>query len=265
MQDKIQEGGQRYKAGQEVRFLDIPADPGKGMGVFECIHNYSSPKDFAVAIQKACAENYGVPGRVFVSELVEKMPSILDEVRESYLNCCTLFANKNVSSQIQRVSSRFALYAIAGELAAEFGVVPWSQGDALRAAQQCFNDWVLNRGQTGDKEKSQVIDLLKLFIAKYGSSKFQPLGGGTPLIPERVGFKRKATEEETEFIFLPEQLENIYKGFNLRHVIATLNDAGWIRRPEKGNDLTMKITINELGRPRCYVIVPREEVLDECA
>lgn len=264
--DKIQEGGQKYKAGQEVRFLDIPADPGKGMGVFECLHNYSSPKDFAVAIQKACAENYGEPGRVFVSTLVEKLPSKLAEIREDYKKCTTIFAKPNVSSQIQRVSLRFALYALAGELAAEFGVVPWPTGDAILAAQQCFDDWLLNRGQTDDREKSQVIEHIKLFIARYGCSKFQLLeGGGTQIIPERVGFKRKVTEEETEYIFLPEQLENIYKGFNFRQVTTILRDTGWIKRPGKGKGLTKKITLSDLGRRGCYVIVPRDEIFDECA
>ena len=263
--DKIQEGGQKYKAGQEVRFLDIPADPGKGMGVFECLHNYSSPKDFAVAIQKACAENYGEPGRVFVSTLVEDLPSKLDEIREDYKKCTTLFANPNVSSQIQRVSSRFALYAYAGELAAEYGIVPWPTGRAIIAAQQCFTDWLLNRGQTDDREKSQVMEHIKLFIAKYGSSKFQLLEGGTQLIPERVGFKRKVTDEETEYIFLPEQLQNVYKGFNLKQVTTTLSDAGWLKRPAKGRGLTIKVTVPEIGRPGCYVIVPKEEILDECA
>lgn len=36
--------------------------------------------------------------------------------------------------QVQRVAKRFALTAAAGELARAFGVLPWQEGEATRAA-----------------------------------------------------------------------------------------------------------------------------------
>jgi hypothetical protein len=41
--------------------------------------------------------------------------------------------------QVKRAVSKFALVAMAGELAIEYGIVPWPKGDAIKAAAEMFD------------------------------------------------------------------------------------------------------------------------------
>jgi uncharacterized protein (DUF927 family) len=43
---------------------------------------------------------------------------------------------------VQRVARRFALVAVAGELATEAGLTGWAQGEATTAAAHCLRDWI---------------------------------------------------------------------------------------------------------------------------
>jgi len=40
---------------------------------------------------------------------------------------------------VKRAASEFALVAMAGELAIEYGIVPWPKGDAIKAAAEMFD------------------------------------------------------------------------------------------------------------------------------
>ena len=73
---KIAEDGGRAMAGQETRVLDIPADGGAGMGLFENIHGFASPELFANHIRLASSRNYGHASRAFLREIVKDVPAI---------------------------------------------------------------------------------------------------------------------------------------------------------------------------------------------
>ena len=47
--------------------------------------------------------------------------------------------------QVQRVRRRFALVAVAGELASETGITGWPKGEAIDAARAVFNAWLMVR------------------------------------------------------------------------------------------------------------------------
>ena len=64
--DRIKEEGFRVQAGQTVRLIDIPADAGVGLGLFEDLHGFASPRELSDAIRKAAATHYGHPSRAFI-------------------------------------------------------------------------------------------------------------------------------------------------------------------------------------------------------
>ena len=51
--DKVAEDGRgkRLSAGQQVRVVDIPADPGAGLGLFEELHSFSSAEVLATHLR----------------------------------------------------------------------------------------------------------------------------------------------------------------------------------------------------------------------
>src|SRR5690606_4640071 len=62
--------GRRSPAGQEVRILDIEADAGKGLGLFDTLHSHPNGDALARAIKDKAAQHYGIAGPEFVRRLV---------------------------------------------------------------------------------------------------------------------------------------------------------------------------------------------------
>jgi putative DNA primase/helicase len=62
---------------------------------------------------------------------------------------------KNAGGQIDRVARRFALAAIAGEMATDAGLTGWSKGEASQGAATCFNAWLESFGGIGDCEETR--------------------------------------------------------------------------------------------------------------
>ena len=52
-----------------MRLPSIPADAGKGYGVFEELHGFDTAKALALHLEDAAKTCYGQPFRTFVSEL----------------------------------------------------------------------------------------------------------------------------------------------------------------------------------------------------
>jgi putative DNA primase/helicase len=70
--------------------------------------------------------------------------------------------------QDQRVAARFALIALAGEIATEYGVLPWPPGTAALAAATILRD---SHGERvgGNNEPQQIIDQVVAFIDREES------------------------------------------------------------------------------------------------
>ena len=59
LSEKLQEQGKRARAGQEVRVVEIPADAGKGFGIFESLHGFADGDSFARHLKKSSEDNKG--------------------------------------------------------------------------------------------------------------------------------------------------------------------------------------------------------------
>ena len=81
--NKIAEDGRRATAGQEVRIVDIPADAGAGLGLFQDLHGYNRPQDFADALNHTAAENYGHASRLYIERLTQDLEVAREAVRQS--------------------------------------------------------------------------------------------------------------------------------------------------------------------------------------
>src|ERR1700716_3688441 len=66
LSDKLVEGKQRARAGQQVRLVDIPADAGAGFGVFNHAGADGDAQLLADRIKRATRSAYGTAGPEFV-------------------------------------------------------------------------------------------------------------------------------------------------------------------------------------------------------
>lgn len=63
-----------------------------------------------------------------------------------------------------RIVDRFALLAVAGELASLADITGWTSGEALRAAQACLDAWLKDRGHSANQEESDALERIRRFI-----------------------------------------------------------------------------------------------------
>ncbi|NCC05007.1 MAG: DUF927 domain-containing protein [Proteobacteria bacterium] len=260
VEDKLKAEGQQIRAGHGVRLLELPADAGAGLGCWQNLHGYASGAAFAQAVESAAKEHYGRAGRAFVQGLIDREQDLtiatdLDAFTKAW-------TPERASGQVVRCIRRFALYAVAGELAATWALVPWASGEATDAIKQCLDAWLLARGTTGDMEQDQAVKLVLAYLSRYGQSRFEDLTTiNLGRILDRSGWKRETAEGKTQFVFLPDQLAAILPGLNLKSSVKNLDRAGLLRKNDAGH-LTQQISLPEIGRSRCYVI---ESISDDDA
>lgn len=240
LSDKLREAGQTVKGGQEIRLCDIEAETGK-FGLFENLHDFQSGQEFSDFLRRASKENYGSPIRAFLDWLVK---ADLETIRKNWRGFQQNFIaevlkdKQNVPSEVFRVASRFALVALAGELATESGATLWKQGTATEAAKEIFQNWLANREGAGGSDAENAIRQIRLFLEKHGQSRFQSLPVvETDKIFDRAGFKRKNTYDENEFLILPEVFRaEVCKGMDAKFCAAALSARGYLMQGSDGKN-----------------------------
>lgn len=183
--------GKRPKAGQELRFAEVPADAGCGLGAFEDLHGFPSPGAFADAIKCGAAKAHGAIGERYLKQLVLERSTLISELPLGIQQQASGFVGDVESGQVGRVASRFSMVGLAGELATAWGLTGWQKGAAVEAARTCFHAWLTEFGTDGTREEREMVERFRQFFERYGASRFQELTtqfNRTPM--DRAGFCR---------------------------------------------------------------------------
>ncbi|GHB47574.1 membrane protein [Pseudovibrio japonicus] len=259
--DKIKEGGGRIAAGMEVRVIDLRADAGAGMGLFEDTHDEQDPAFFSRALKAAADNTYGTAGRAFVAELVNDLPKYRERITQLRKTFMDWLLPVGSDGQVYRVADRFALVAAAGELASDMGITGWPAWAAGEAVQRCFKDWLIERGGIGASEVAEAKRRIAETLELHGSSRFQRWAKSSSdriVITNRVGFVK--TEEsviddevESTYFFMPQPLKEVLTGLDFRAVITELVDAGVIVA-QNGKPNKMYHVSSGGGKHRLYQI-----------
>lgn len=256
--DKLMEIGQRPRAGQSIRLVDIPADAGAEMGIFENLHGYPDPGNLSRQIVELASRSYGHARRAFLRSLVENRLQVQEELRPSLEYFVQQVCPDEADGQVKRVAMRFGICSLAGVLAAHWGIVPWEEKEAVNAATACFQTWLSQRGSVGASEDAAILSAVRLFIEQHGASRFQDISNPTATCINRVGFRQMNEAGKTEYIVLPESFKTeVAKGFSERRAAKVLSDAGWLELGIEGR-MKSRRTLPEMGRVRCYVILPAQ-------
>lgn len=201
-------GQPEAKAGQLVRILDVPAEPEGGAGLWERLHGLAGGAGVSAQVSSAAQRVYGVAGRAFLRMLVSEPDGAAARVRQWQDDAAAAWAPQGADGQVSRAAQRFALIGAAGELAAEYGVLPWEAGEAMAGCKACFEAWIADRGSaTASHERQQIAERLRLFINRHEKSRFEPIGedeSGEPngtdrTIVDKAGYK-KFHQNDLEFL-----------------------------------------------------------------
>ncbi|WEN13718.1 DUF927 domain-containing protein [Rhodanobacter sp. AS-Z3] len=222
--DLIAQGGGTLHAGHEVRFIDVPADAGTGLGLFDCVPDGIAPGVFADQLKQAAAAHYGHALPAFLERLTADVASnrnLLVSMRDALADELATGTN---DGQVRRVAQRFALIAAAGELATHHGLTGWPPETAELAARACFRDWLATRGTKGNSEPMAMVSAVRAFLELHGESRFTPWDADdkTPRTINRAGY-RKNTPDGPEYYVEGEAFRReITKGFDSRSVARLL-------------------------------------------
>ncbi|MCY1290618.1 hypothetical protein D9M70_397730 [compost metagenome] len=247
-------GGKRANAGQEIRLADIEADAGAGMGAFETIHGHTTPAEMALAIKDAATRYHGAVGIEWLRRIVEDRPSLADFLHGGMGQFVADVLPAGAAGQVQRVARRFALVAVAGELATHYGLTGWQQGESERAAKVCFAAWLEAFGGTGNREERAMLAQVRSFFETHGASRFEDMNADhDQRVINRAGFYRTGADGGREYLVLPEAFKrDVCQGFDTKAVTAALMAAGWIEGGSDGK-ATQKPRLPGMGPTRCYV------------
>ncbi len=244
----MHEGGKQAKAGQLVRLLNIPA--ARQFGVFDDLHHFVDGREMADYFKTECAKQYGHAGVKFVEYIIKQdkadFGATLAAIEQQFTRSDT---------QAARAASRFALYAMAGELAIEAGIVNWVQGSALEACKLMFAEWQAMRG-TGATEHKQILQNINDYLLKFGDAKFtdkakpddKPKADRADWYADKPGGR--------VYLFSSAALKEAGGSYDFNRVLDALDSASWI--VEKDHGKRSKKTAITGGKHSLYWVQPSE-------
>ncbi len=279
--DHVAESGKRVHTGQEVRMVDLPADAGAGLGAFEVLHEFEGKGGaaFADAIKADAAKYYGAAGIEFLEKLTRDSDAIAERSKRAVATLADEWASGSSSGQVARVARRFALVAVAGELATEFGITGWHPQEATICTKVMFDAWIESRGGTGDGERARMLNQVRAFLEAHGSSRFTYWHRATddhaPNTMYRAGFKRVVDDHgkpladpvgelskdafadgQIEYYVLPSVFKDeVCKGYDYKAVCRLLIELGHLMPDSKGR-FTRADRLPTMGNASCFRIRP---------
>lgn len=176
IEELIESAGGSARGGHAVRLIEIPADACRGFGVFEHLHDFKTGADFAGAIGTAARSYYGSAIRAFLTRFLQAPEDGIERANRMRRDFIDTYTVKNASSETERKLKFFGHVAAAGELATLYGVVPWDQGDATRAAADCFKAHLEAQGGAGPRDVERGMATIRQFIETHGRSRFFRIG-----------------------------------------------------------------------------------------
>lgn len=257
--EHVAAAGKRTRAGMEVRIVDIPADAGAGLGVFEALHGFDGGAQFAKHLEEQAKTCYGVAGPAFVEQVIahrDALPRRLRDDREAFV---AAHVPDGADGQVHRAAARLALIATAGELATAWGITGWETGAATWAVGRIFRDWLATRGGAGSAEVAAMLAQVRRFIELHGESRFtdwfRAKDDHAPKTMNRAGFRKlDATADQTTYYVTDEAFRSeLAAGFDHRAVARAIANAGILHRDPKGHDMRVE-RLPGMGPKRCYVL-----------
>jgi putative DNA primase/helicase len=220
----IKEGGGRVKAGQSMRLLDLPTK--RQHGAWDDLHGFSHGAALSDYISSEALANYGHAGRAYLERLSYDNRDFGESLTQ--IKSLPPFRSNGTEGQEKRAAGRFALIALAGELATEYGITGWPAGMATEAAIIGYTAWKTQRGE-GNDEKRQIFTALSDFIERHCDSRFSDMEEehDNKIINNRAGYWRNENDVRTYYL-ISDGMNEALRGFDFRLALDLLVQSGII-------------------------------------
>lgn len=280
---KLNEVGQKQRAGHEVRMVEVPADAGAGWGLFDSKGGRDSAGDLATALVESACSHHGHAGPLFAERLALKRAEIGREARECIARFVAEAVPANADGQVRRVAARFALVCYAGELATQWELTGWDFEAVRSACIDALQAWIKRRGTIGAKEPATMVAQVRAYIEQHGGATFQDItdykrtqgrsdaaryadkddpaadpgdsqgsSDHERKIIHRSGYRWQEVRGRTVYACFPETFRSkLCEGYEPGEVCKALEAAGVLIRPESSKDsnrYTSKVRVPQASK-----------------
>lgn len=241
----LEESQERAYAGQEVRFCELPADAGAGLGAWDVVHGHADGARFSEALQRAAAKHYGTAYPEFIRHTIaerETMPAEFEALRSSFESSAL---TEKAGGQAIRAATRFAAVAYAGEKATQWGLTGWQQGEAVKAAKRLFRDWLQAFGGEENREPRKMVEQVQAWVQANAGTRLEdwrrPSASDShaPRTINKAGWRRPTAETASlnekdhvfEYLIYPTAFKaELCAGFDSVQVARELERQGMLKR-----------------------------------
>jgi uncharacterized protein (DUF927 family) len=251
--------GKRTRGGAEVRLLNIEADAGAEMGMFEELHGSPSADVFANRLKFAAQQYYGAVFLKYLGLLVRHRVTLKDIVRKWQKRIQDRVVPQDATGEVRRAAERFALIGASGEVATRLKLTGWQRNESIHVAMRVFQEWLKNRGMTGPSDAAAGIRAVRSFLLKHGTSRFEnaqlvSYGSKQETIRDRAGFVRIKDRKVKEFYIFRDAFQTeVCNGHSYKEVLKALEARGFLRCEPP--NMTVKPYLPGVGRPRVYCVL----------
>jgi putative DNA primase/helicase len=253
--------------GQRVRMPSIPAEPEGYPGTtFETNHELEGGRELSQYMVHQAAVNYGHAGLAFLERTTADFDAVRARLRAGLESFRLAHVPETADGQLSRIADRFALVAMAGELATEWGLTGWATGWATEAAAACFYGMVKMRpGGFGSGEEAAMLRQARTYFAEHGEDRFADWGRAEsddthrPNTQQRAGWRKTTRDsigeaDSTEwFVLFDGFTKQVAEGHDREAMLRLLRERGHLV-PDKGRPFDHSARLPGIGKTRCYRI-----------
>lgn len=240
--------GDRPMAGQELRLLDLAADAGAHMGIWQNLHGAPGPAAMSDGIKAACGASYGHAGPAFLEAFIARRAEAEAQAKALLAAFLSAVHQEGDTGQARRAAMRFGAAAVAGELATMFGVTSWPPGMAAEAAQRLYHRWGAAFGRDQLHEERAVIRQIAKVIESEAAN-FAPWDDDEDLgqvEPSRAGRDEQArglkswgwraiVAGKVEYRFNRAGWDYVTDGFDRKEAARAVFEAGFLDKGEENH------------------------------
>lgn len=258
MEHAAESGEKRTGAGVGVRMVQIPSDTGKH-GAFEELHGFASGKEFAEHLEQASKEFHGAAFRDWIRYLTGNLQDVTNRAKALKKEFEKSLLPEKAGNQVGRIVDRFALLAVAGEIASEVGITGWEKGEAYGAAKACLAAWLSDRGHSANQEERDALERVRQFVTANQFTRFADWNDERSRPSNMVGYRRTVrgsdnAEAETTFYMLSSGWKEMCGSYDPVKVAKLCRAAGWLIANSDSTKNQSVVRLPEIGVKKVYVI-----------
>jgi putative DNA primase/helicase len=250
--------------GEQVRIIDVPADAGSNMGIFESLPDHvNDAQEFAELIDRQTRIHYGVAHKEFLKKFIRRLKKDEGFVRRTIKERMNYFMEKNGVDRNDgfqgRFAKRFALVYSAGVSACKFGILEVDSVDIFNAISKCYRDALEYHNQSNPLSKKEQADAAYSKILKViNTDSFLDIRDKSKKISDKKIDKAKGfiyTLKKTKVAAIPlDRIEKILGNGNVRKKVLDRLKTENLILPRADEKISQQINVRHSSGEKPYCV-----------